>query len=404
MGSYVIAPTAATATQGVLSVTYSTVQPSGGPLAGETYAFVWSVTNSGNTLNVTSVDPRLVDISTIFTRNTPSAIDGTWLYAVGGEKYIAELQANTYLSYTFLANSLSATMGTYQLSAPNKIDVYLTIGADGFAGTRENGTYAVTADSLNLQVTVEAASNSVVTLGPYVKIPNNAAFEGVYSGFTINSQNQYCLTLVEFHASLWRGYQTRCDSTYSFGLGTFLGTFEQISSAAINLTYVYTDFHDTVNPPDIVGETFTFNYVFNGDQLTLSNPSLQTTIQLTKVVTMPTLQNIEIKLSGNVTDFIGGVVDSFVSALADILGIDARNIRITGVRSGSIIVTVEIQDDAKNNIASSAANALLAGATTIDGFPVQSVTNVTPGGASNSGSQLIISWMMFLALISALLL
>jgi len=290
----------------------------------------------------------------------------------------------------------ATTMGTFDLTPPNLIDVVFSYGPNGFAGTKENGTYTVTPTSLSVVVTVEAAGNGVISLGPYSKVSNNNQFEGVWSGFTTNGRDGYCLTLGEFHANLWRGYQTRCDASYNFNYGTFLGTFNQLSANSVNLTYNFVDTHNGLGP-DLTGQTLNFGVSFavsssGADVMTLTGQG-NTTVQLTKVVTMPTQTNLEIHLQGSVGSFIS---DNFVSALAGVLNIDPRNIRIADIRSGSIIVTVEISDDAHSGVSSTIAPAALGAQSSLGGFPVLGVTNITPG---NSATHMAVSWLVLLALI-----
>jgi hypothetical protein len=245
----------------------------------------------------------------------------------------------------------------------------------------------------------------IVTLGPYSKVTNNPTFEGVWTGFTENAQGAYCLTTAEFHANLWRGYQTRCDPSYSFGYGTFLGTFDQFTSNAVNLTYDFVDFHDLVNPPDLVGETLTFSVLVGTTsggastlQLQLGDVGSTTTIKLVKVETMPTQTLLDIHLEGNAAAFVGQAVTDFKAAVATLLGIDARNIRVTDVRSGSIIVTVEIQDDAHASVSSTAAPAIIASQASINGLQLLGITNLTPG-ATSAAMHVVASWMVMLVVV-----
>jgi len=406
MGSYVIAPNAADAMSGVLSLTFSTLIPDngggGGPLAGTTYGFTWEFLDSGRTqLNLTSAG---LDTSIVYTRTVASAIDGTWIYQypAGGNNEI-EAQSGTYLSYTTNPTGLpAAVMGTYALSAPNKIDVYIASGPTGFDNTKENGTYSVDSTSLNVQVTVEAAGNGVVTLGPYTRVPNNDMFEGVWSGYTeAIGGGGYCLTTVEFHANLYRAYQTRCDASYQFGFGTFLGTFNQVGSNLLNLTYNYVDTHG--HPLALVGTTFQFTFTLgqssSGATTLLLHLPGAADIHLTKVVTMPTQTNVDIHLQGNYSSFVGGVVTTFLHDLAVLLNIDERNIRLSDVRSGSIIVTAEISDDAHSGVSSTVSPNVIGGAGSIGNYPVIGVTNVTPGASQSGATHSVVSWLMLLALI-----
>jgi len=215
------------------------------------------------------------------------------------------------------------------------------------------------------------------------------------------------LTVAEFHANLWRGYQTRCDTTYNFGFGTFLGTFLPTSATTTNLTYMFTDFSDLVNPPQLQGSTLAFTSIFGvsssgATTLNLTRAEGGTTTFLAKVSTMPTQTNVDIRLEGNATAFVGQVVTDFIAALATSLDIDARNIRITDVRSGSIIVSVEISDDAFSGVSSTTAPNVLAAAGSIGGYPVLSITNVTPG-AANGAMHVAASWLLLFALIAAFL-
>jgi len=312
--------------------------------------------------------------------------------------FLAELQANTYLSYYLAPGDVgSASIGTYQLSSPNKIDVYITMGNDGVAGSAENGTYTVSPTALSLDLTLQAEERDL-HIGPYSRTTSNAIFEGVWSGFTINQNGQYCLTMAEFHNNLWRGYQTRCDQSYSFGFGTFLGSFLQTSASTVNLTYAFVDFHNNPSAPDLQGVTLPFSFTVAGNTLTLVGQGGAVTIQLAKVITLPTVQQLTITLTGNASAFIAEVRQAFIDELATELGIDPRNILIDSVRSGSIIVDVTILDDAKSGVSSTVAQGVIENSGQIGGFPVQGVANMTPGGNSDA-TRSVVSWLLVVALI-----
>jgi len=384
----------------VISVTYSTVFPGGGggPQAGLTYGFTWFKFDGGNSLNITSVSPTL-DSTIVFHRFATTAVDGIWSWMDSGVEYVAQLDSGTFLAFNIdnnnRANTLT-TVGTYNLypNTPNNgIEVYITMSnSGGVTNSYENGSYAVTSTTLNLIDLYVEAAGGTVNLGPYTKNAANSIFDGVWSGFTISNTGAYCLTMAEFKNGLWRGYQTRCDASYSFGFGTFLGTYNQISSNVVNLTYCFTDFHGTPNAPDLVGSTLSFAFTANGNTLSLVGQG-PTTIQLAKVVTIPSQQNLVITLQGDASTFIGNVRDQFVQDLADLLNIDPRNIMITDVRSGSIIVDVTILDDAKSGVPAAGAQSVISSQASIGGHPVTSVANETPG-ASSDATRMVVSWLV----------
>jgi len=402
LGSYTIAPNAVGSTAGVLSVTYATNTGTGGPVRGTTYPFAWNFVDvAKNSLNITSLDSSF-PVGFIYTRvTTASPLDGTWAGSDANGYQVIEMERGSYLSYN---DQPQATMGSFTTNG-NDLYVFYSLGADGFKGTNATGTYSIASNELSLTVKVAAADNAVISLGPYAKIPANPDFEGCWAGYTaLNpNSNQYCLTTVEFKANLWRGYQTRCDASVNGQFGAFLGKFEVLTSTTLNLTYYFTDF-DTPSPPDLLGpnKQLTFDYIFanGGSSLTLTRPG--TAVVLTKVTTVPSNAVVEVKLEGNVADFTPTQQDTFAQELATLMGIDPRLIVIVSVRSGSIIVTVAIQDDTRTGVSSASAAQMLQGATTIGGRNVIGVTNVTPGSGS-AGLGSFYSAVLFMGMIMLLL-
>jgi len=223
-------------------------------------------------------------------------------------------------------------------------------------------------------------------------------FEGVWSGFTDNGVDGYCVTVGEFHNNLWRGYQTRCDASYPFGYATFLGSFVQLDATHVNLTYYFTDFHVS-GAPALVGETLTFDLAVsnNGRLITMTLPGTGAVVHLNKVETMPTQQTVQITMMGSVATFLQAQQDAWIQDLAAALGIDARFINIVDIQSGSIIVTASIQDDSYNDMSSTEAAQMAASLTSIGSYTVTDVHKLSP--AFSSSSQTVASFVLVVMLV-----
>jgi len=407
MGVYSIFPVTSTATAGVITVTYTTILgEGGGPMVGQTLAFDWTKYSNGN---LTLVNSQYGLVS-YFTPSPVTAIDGIWSWNQGNEMIVVEMNKGLFLSESFDLNGAHqthVTMGVYQLLAGNQIHVTYAVGPDyTWAGSYANGTYSLST-TLDMHLYLAPLmGNTDLTGGTKVPATN---LEGVYQGVTtLQGQQGFCFTTGEFASNLFRGYQYQCSGA-SLNSVTQLGIWQDIGSGAnevMNFTYGFVDFH-APHPPPLQGVTLglhlTRNYGGDPNSIRLQDGS-GTTVQLTKVSVPPTVQIVEIHLTGVLADFTMAQQDAFRAALATALGIDVANIAILSLAEGSIIAFTSIQDDIQTKVTATQAVSTLSSLTSIGGYPVIGVTNVTPGGSGsgvNSATSMAVSCLTLLAGVAA---
>jgi len=163
-----------------------------------------------------------------------------------------------------------------------------------------------------------------------------------------------------------------------------------VTTGHMNITYALSDFHGAPSAPVLAGQTLTFGMQLTtssgfADLLTLTYQN-STFIALHRVTNLPSQSIVQLHLDGNYATFNTTQQTAFIDAMAVTLGVDPRNIRILSVASGSIIITLTIQDDVVSQVKSSAAVTVLSGQSTLGGFPVISVVNMTPGSSGGSST------------------
>jgi len=280
IGTYDVQPDDPDATEGTLTLFYTTVIGDG-PVAGQTYFFTWIKAANGN-LNMSS--PMFGGVSTLY-MPVDSPLSGTWSLTTNqGINLYLDLAGATYMSYASPGSpNVSVSLGSYTLSSKKRIQTYYAYAHDGEANTFANGTYSLTNNKLSLNLYVEAKHETLSMNGMMTQA--NKILEGTWSGsVTINPQGAYCMNYLDIHGNFFRLFQTQCSPQAPLMFGTYLGNF-QVKNDQLYLSYAFVDVNGQGDSSGLAGYTFAFTYGVTYGRLTtlvITAPGDQPVMTLTK--------------------------------------------------------------------------------------------------------------------------
>jgi hypothetical protein len=339
---------------------------------------------------VVSVTPFSITLS----RLPVTPIDGVWYDPV--TKSIAHLDSGTFLAYSLSMSTPSYFFGLFTLSGTNVINAEMVASNGPPVNQMFSGTYTLGTAPVTLSTTI----NNVTTTYSQ-KLAADPKTDGVWAGISIGAGGAYCLSVVQFTSTLFRAYTTSCDNGFDGGFGTYLGLFaynEPDSQFNITYTYVANAKYPMANlilPGTTQSSMLTFSNM--DQQITLVNGPVTT--QLFKTTGPPAQVRAELTLTGDFASFGSTEQTAVVNALATLLDVDVKLIRVIGTRSGSIIVTLQMDDDSVSGTLASTAYLTLAGSSMVGTYPVAGVLNVTPG----SGASVVPSIYIFIGLLCCLI-
>jgi len=262
MGTYEIQPDDPDATEGTLTLFYTTVI-GGGPATGQSYFFTWIKSANGN-LNMSS--PMFGGVTTLYTL-VDSPLTGTWALTVNGVNVYIDMGALTYVSYTSPGSpNVSVSIGSYQLGLRKRIQIYYAYAPEDLENTFANGTYSLTNNKLSMNLYIQAIGETVSMTG--IMTPINKILEGTWSGsVTTNSQGGYCLNYLDIHGNFFRLFQTQCSPQAPIMYGTYMGNF-RVQNNQLYLSYGFVDVDGQGDTSGLVGYTFPFTFMVTYGRLT----------------------------------------------------------------------------------------------------------------------------------------